>query len=42
VAKDIFLVQLARRKLHATFRTSAALGLTPMRFNAPPVIAFKP
>lgn len=42
VAKDIFFAQLARRKLYATFRESAALGLTPVRFDAPPVLALKP
>ncbi len=42
VVKDIFFARLARRKLYATFRESAALGLTPLRFDAPPVIALKP
>ena len=39
VVKDVFFVRLARRKLYATFRESAALGLTPVRFDTPPVIA---
>ena len=38
VAKDVFFIRLARRKLYTTFRDSAALGLTPVRFDGPPVI----
>lgn len=41
VAKDVFFVRLARRKLYATFRESVALGLTPGRFDVPPVIAVR-